>query len=489
MRNNTLRFSFDFNRYSKSPDQKFSKALKLQVIDLQTINQGLRERNRILERQIEELNTEISGLLKLNRKLASSYGSAQLQDLEQVCEGIYKKQMNDAFEQIEKLQLELNKFGHVVQILREENSELKTRLLQYRKHVAQLSSSQEIPVYLPTTVEVPKTILDSFQSFRKCRSVSEVFQKITESLSSISSCALFFVHSPQLCKLYNKHFPDKERMRVGRMNLIVDGDLSQEKAFFMNKDEVLNPVQTSNYIISPGYIHKDLDYIIQISKPTKARFTENDLMLVSLITQYSNKVLKILQLRSQEAYRKSHLQATLNLIGKLVTAKSLESFSNLVDEHLASLFDFQEAGIVFTDYKVNQLFIYGYSAKPNIKFCDEVIRFPENTGFTGEVLKGSGIRIIENLKNKAGFHPEVDNIASTGDIRQCVMIKLAGPDGLYTGVLQLNNKISGKISQSDLKSIQELAPVLGHIIFGISNIENALDLTFKMKNSLFNLQH
>lgn len=488
MRNNPLRFSLDFSRYSKSPDQQNTKALKLQVNELQSVNQSFRERNRMLERQIEELNTEISGLLKLNRKLANTYGNPQLQELEQVCEGIYKKQMDDGFARIEQMQLELNKLSRIVQMLREENSELKTKLLQYRKYVAQLSSSQEIPIFIPTSIEIPKTVLESLKSFNKCRTVVQVFETVSETLSSVSSCCLFFIYSSPLCKLYNKTPPIKEKTRIGRMNLLVHGDLSQEKAFFMSKDEVLNPVQTSYYIISPGYIRKDLDFIIQCSKPVNSIFSENDLGIVSLVTLYASKILKIVQLRSQEDQRKSHLQATLNLIGKLVTAKSLDSFANLVDEHLASLFDFQEAGIVYIDHKVKQLFIYGYSPKPNIKFCDEVIRFPDYTGFTGEVLKGSGIRLLENLKNKAGFHPEVDNIASTGEIRQCVMVKLIGPEGLCTGVLQLNNKTSGKVSQSDLKSVQELAPLLGHIIFGISNIENALDLTLKMKNSLFNLQ-
>ena len=489
MKSNTLRHSLDFTRFSKFPESPNLKSLKLQVNELHTVNQTYRERNKMLERQIEDLNSEMNNLLKLNRKLANNFGNTQIQDLEQVFEGIYKKQMNDAFSTIDQLKQELDSSRGMIQILREENNLLKTKLLQYRKYVVQLSSSQEIPLFTPTTVEFSKDILDSLTILNKIKSVPELFDAFASILKPIAQTTLFFIHSSTLGKLYNssqKH--PKEKVRVQRLNLLVHGDISKTKAYFTTKDDLADRSYSADYMLVPGIIYKDFDYIIQCTSPVRSSFTENDLLTLSLLSQYLSRLLKTLQVKSFENLRRASMEKLIKLVSKLVTAKSLDALANLVDEHLAELFEFQEAGVVFVDHRANQFFIYGYSPKVNVKFCNEVIRLPIGMGFTGEVFKGSEVKVFENLKNKAGFNQDIDNVASTGDIKQCAMVKLPGPDGVFTGVLQISNKVIGKVNQNDLKMIQDIAPVLGHIIFGITNFEEAFDLTLKMKNSLSFLQ-
>jgi uncharacterized protein YukE len=489
MKNNPLRHSLDLNRFSRLQDTPNLKGLKLQVNELQTVNQNYRERNKMLERQIEELNSEINNLLKLNRKLASSYGNVQLQELEQVCEGIYKKQMNDSFTTIDHLKQDLDRFKQIVQMLREENTHLKTKLFHYRSYVVQLSSSQEIPIFTSPTVEIWKDSIDSLPSLSKSKSVSEAFDNFSTVLKPLSQKSLFFINSPSLLKLYNSTLSSpKDRTKVGRLSLLIHGDLSTEKAFFSSKEEVQQACYSKDFLVFPITLQKDLDLIVQCSQPSRGCFEEADLKILSLFTSFLSKTLKLLQSKSQEKLRKNNMQKMIQLVATLVTARSLDTFANLLDEHLSSIFEFQEAGIVFVDHKVNQFFVYGYSPKANVKYCNEVIRLPINMGFTGEVFKGDSIRVFENLKNKAGFNQDIDNTASTGDIKQCLMVKLPGPDGIFTGVLQLNNKVSGKITKNDLKIVQEFAPLLGNIIFGISHFEEAFDLTLRMKNSINFLQ-
>lgn len=480
-----LRHSLDISRTSPSHDLNQERNYKLQINELQSMNKMGRERNKMLERQVEELSQQLGNMNKVNRKLIGSNGVIDGRDVEQVYTASYKKELTEAYKQIEFLQFETDKLRRVNQMLLEENANLQSKVHQYRKYVVQLSSTQEIPMAVLKTIEVPLVIYKSITDPYKFSNIISVFDHIYAAVTEFSQRNTIYVCSPTLQRLYLAGLGKPlDKTRIGKMFVFIHSPPKNEKALFSSLEQVNSSKFAKDYLLIPGIFHKEIGFVLQCCDPNLQSFTENDEKVANFLINSACKEIKVLISKTNENCLKERIEGILQLISVLVTANSLDKFANLVDSELAKFCGFEAAGVVFVDNLSKEFFIFGYSSKPGVKFGNEVIRLPLNMGITGDNYQFGELKIYQNIKQKALYSPEIDNVAAVGDIRSCVMVGLSGPEGKFTGVLQIVNKISGKITANDCKVIEELSKVLGYMIYGIAAIEQSLDLTTRMKASL-----
>ena len=488
MKSNLLRHSLDISRNSGFAEIYEKKNLKLQLNEIQSLNKFCRERNKMLERQIEELNQQLGNMNKINRKLMKNSGFTDSQDIEQVYTAVYKKELVEAYKEIDFLKLEIDKIKRINEVLTEENTNLKNKMQQYRKYVAQLSSKQDLATVLTNTIEIPITINKSLNEISSLKSIVEVFDYISLRLMEISQKNTIYLCSSNIHKAYSSGMKySSDKTRIGKMFLIIHGPKTNEKAMFSGLEQVQASKIDKDYMLIPGIIRKEVDFVIQCREPNKGNFNENDEKIVSLFGNYACRVIQQIMLKDEEKALKGRLEGILSLLSILATTHSLDAFANRIDKELARFFNFEASGIVFIDNISNQFFIFGYSSKPGEKFGKDVIRLPVSMGITSESFITKEIKIYQNLKNKAGYSPEIDNISATGDIRNCIMCPVIGPESKITGILQIVNKITGKINAHDCKMIKELSQILGYMIYGITQIEQAMDITTRMKSTMSTL--
>ena len=488
MKQNLLRHSLDTSRNSPYQDFYENKNFKLQINELQTINNMTRERNKILERQISEISQQLANMNKINRKLIGNSGVTDREDFELVYTANYKKQLTDAYKEIEYLKFEVEKLRKINTMLAEENSNLKGRVHQYRKYVVQLSSSQEIEPLASKHVEVSGSLYKSLTDHWKTEDPLSVFDRIYANAQEISQKNTIYICSPNMQKMYSSTLPAApEKIRIGKMFLLLHSPPKNNTALFSAIEHVQVPRFEKDHLLIPGIIRKDVDFVVQCCEPNRGYFTENDEKAANLLVSFACKELRLLMCKAEEKALKSRLEGVINLMAILVTGNSLDKFANLVDQELGKFFNFESSGIVFVDTISKEFFIFGYSSKPKVKFGNEVIRLPLTMGLTSDCYKSGELKLYQNIKQKAQYSPEIDNVSATGDIRNCIMIGLEGPNEKITGVLQMSNKITGKINAHDCRLIKELSKVLGFLIHGIASIEQALDLTTRMKTSLSTL--
>ena len=486
MKQNLLRQSLDISRSYESHSFYENKTFRLQINELQTINKICRERNKLLERQIDELNHQLGNMHKINVKLLSNRGTSDFNDYEQVYTAVNKKELVEAYKQIDFLQLELEKTKNFYRVLLEDNENLKNKILQYRKYVAQLSTSQEISPVLQDFIEFPLNLVKSLEVLKTVKTLPNVFEVVCSSLKEIAISTSVYIVSPSVQKLYLECMKKNvEKIRIGKHFVIAVSDSKYDKPVFSALEQAVNSKFSHDFIIVPGKLSNQTDFLIQCCNPSKKKnFDANDEKIVNLYGDFACRVIKLIKQKTEENELKNRLEGIVSVLSLLFIAQTLDTFANQVDSHLARFFGFETAGIVFLDNIKSQFFIFGYSSKPGQKFGNEVIRLPCTMGITGEVFATSEYKIYEKIKQKAKYSPEIDNVSATGEIRQSFFICLPGTENNFSGVLQLFNKVTGKITQDDCKLITELSKILGYMIDGIAKIEQAMDLTTRMKTSI-----
>ena len=195
MKQNLLRQSLDISRSYESHSFYENKTFRLQINELQTINKICRERNKLLERQIDELNHQLGNMHKINVKLLSNRGTSDFNDYEQVYTAVNKKELVEAYKQIDFLQLELEKTKNFYRVLLEDNENLKNKILQYRKYVAQLSTSQEISPVLQDFIEFPLNLAKSLEVLKTVKTLPNVFEVVCSSLKEIAISTSVYIVS------------------------------------------------------------------------------------------------------------------------------------------------------------------------------------------------------------------------------------------------------------------------------------------------------
>lgn len=170
-----------------------------------------------------------------------------------------------------------------------------------------------------------------------------------------------------------------------------------------------------------------------------------------------------------------------NIIASLSKSRTHQDLANTVDSVLPKYFEFQSVGIIFVDKAGQEFYALAYSRYGSEKYSNDTTRFPITMGLSGETFQAKSIKVYENVKRKNLYNPEIDNVSNCSDVNSLIMACLPGPNDSILGILQLSNKISGNISAKDVKLVGEISVVIGSLVDGINAIDEAKELTVKMK--------
>ena len=105
---------------------------------------------------------------------------------------------------------------------------------------------------------------------------------------------------------------------------------------------------------------------------------------------------------------------------------------------------------------------------------NEILKFPSNTGITGEVFTESKIIYQNGEKLERNFF-DLDNFESHARINSFVFLPLYGYQHKTVGVLQLYNRKLGPISEDDLKPLKAVQTTIGLILENTIELNSALD--------------
>ena len=254
---------------------------------------------------------------------------------------------------------------------------------------------------------------------------------------------------------------------------------------FSKIEEISSGVRTPEKLVQCIYIQKEPSIVLQCLSPNRA-FDSSDEKFIGILMYHLGDCVKVITGGKREKHYKDQLLEIVNVSAGISKARNHQSLANAIDQLLPKFFEFETAGVVFVNEASQEFYTLAYSSSPDEKYSQDIIKFPITMGLTGEAYKLRSIQIFENVKKKHLYNPEIDNIASASDLNNCLMACLAGPHNKIFGILQLGNKTGG-ISQRDVQMVNGFGTILGHIIAGINDISEAMDLTIKMKEHLLNI--
>ena len=146
------------------------------------------------------------------------------------------------------------------------------------------------------------------------------------------------------------------------------------------------------------------------------------------------------------------------------------------------------AGVVFADKQ--QLFSMAANSGSFEKFSDVSVRFPDHLGITGDVLKKNEVIKIDNVKAHRLFNPDIDNSCQIGNLDNAVFACLFGKDKEVVGVLQVFNKLNGKvIDDKEVEKVKSLQKIIGICVSSTNCICEAASFTINFRHTIQEIMH
>jgi hypothetical protein len=224
------------------------------------------------------------------------------------------------------------------------------------------------------------------------------------------------------------------------------------------------------------------------SKKSFQLFTASDFKFFSLVSTCFSLFLNYFKSRSRELTEIEHVSNLSRMVSKLVCNKNHKELANSIFQHIPRFLEFEVAGIVFVDS--GQLFIMASNSGPYEKFSDVPVKFPNDLGITGDIIKKNTVLKIENVKAHRLFNPEIDNTCRIGNLQNAIFASLIGKDKEVVGVLQVFNKTSGKnINDKDLDKVRSLQQIIGICVSSTNCISEAASLTINFRHSVQEIMH
>jgi hypothetical protein len=498
------------------------KSLRIKVAEMETILKISKERVRLLEKTVEEMSAQLENLQEVNRTLLNEKIDLNSSNLNLFVQDLIvsdaKKQLDQAYNDIEKYRLDSERSKKRFEAVLQENKRIEGSIKRYRKITSSIGVNKpqtletisedqessfpsikknwgESPKY--KTVEKPRIkvlplIEQHIKEISEASTIPLVFTKtcnLVRLITSSQKVSLYLV-SPTIQQSYLQYFQSIQhiqRVLMGNVWVQIHTDPSCDivDPTFSKIEEVISGVQSPEKIVQCISLQKEPSVIIQCLTPPKP-FDSNDSKYISIILEHMIASIKIILSNKREKIYKDQLLDIINVSAGIYKSRTHHTLANSVDQLLPKFFDFETAGLVFVDEENQELFTLAYSSNSEEKFSQDLIKYPIKMGLTGEAYKNKGIQIFENVKKKHLYNPEIDNIASASDLNNCLMSCLTGPDNVIFGILQLGNKI-GTITQRDIQLVSGFSSILGNMISGINDISEARGLTIKMKKHLINL--
>ena len=224
------------------------------------------------------------------------------------------------------------------------------------------------------------------------------------------------------------------------------------------------------------------------SKKTFQLFSAMDFKYFSLLSTCFSLFLNYFKSRTRELIEIQHVSNLSNLVSNLVCNKNHKELANSIYKHIPKFIEFEVAGVVLLDNQ--QLFMMAANSGPYEKFSDVSIRFPDDMGITGDVLKKNTVMKIDNVKAHRLFNPEIDNSCRIGNLNNAIFATLIGKDKEVVGVLQVFNKMNGKvITDKDIDKVKSLQQIIGICVSSTNCISEAASLTINFRHSVQEIMH
>ncbi|CAG9313337.1 unnamed protein product [Blepharisma stoltei] len=240
----------------------------------------------------------------------------------------------------------------------------------------------------------------------------------------------------------------------------------------------------------PVFFQGEVGMIIKAEKklPKNGKmriFTPQDLKALSVISNILTLYFTSLEDKQKALMQKQHVFELTNIAANLLTNRSYKDLANKIYNVLPSFFEFERAGIVFVDEYSHEFFTMVSSGDDHEKYSDRFIQFPLNIGVSGEVYKTGDVCHYHSVKNLRFYNPEIDNVASVPNLRNCLMGCMLGHNDKVVGILQLGNKMNGKhITENDIKKMKSVQKLIGMCISTTNVIVECLSLTISFKSCI-----
>ncbi|CAG9315507.1 unnamed protein product [Blepharisma stoltei] len=498
--------------------------------EFETYQKISQERIKLLEKQLREISEQLAKMQKINRKLLEEKLQIDPVEMHYMVQELivadFKKELIESQAEVEKNRMEAEKAKRKAEQLILENKKLEGSIKRYRKIIGDMTGTPRFNAlteslsnsyqdnFPPQLPNIKNGLVDSYKppgtgmsskSFDKPlhrilpmleSSISEIsssetfhsllshLAKTCKSILSCERCTIFLI-SPIIQQLYTtffSNFHSINRVLLGTSWILIHTDPSADSSspVFAKSSELIPGIRTPEEIVEPIMIHKHPIIAVQCQNSSKG-FDLQDSRVLKIVLLQVRSCLKQFLLKDKETKLQVQLQDMSAVIAALSKARSHQALANTIDAILPKFFEFHTAGIIFVDKSEKEFFSFAYSRLGAEKYSSDTVWFPATMGLSGETFKSRSMKVYENVKKKNLYNPEVDNIANASDVSSLIMSCLPGPNDTIVGILQLSNKISGSISAKDIKLVGELSIVIGNLIVGVNEIDEAKELTVKMK--------
>jgi adenylate cyclase len=220
-------------------------------------------------------------------------------------------------------------------------------------------------------------------------------------------------------------------------------DVYSDKRFNSSIDEQTG-YKTNNIICAPiRTVRNDVIGVIQILNKKKGRFTKQDLLTVSAITEQAAMTLQNAQGLEQMAKARAKEMEFLDVVSDVTAEIELGALLQRVMVEATRMLNADRATLFLNDPRTNELF-------SRVAMGDGIgeIRLPNNVGIAGTVFQSKKTVNIPYAYADLRFNPSFDK--QTGYFTRSILcVPIMNKDGECIGCTQALNKVGGGFTDED----------------------------------------
>jgi hypothetical protein len=509
------------------PRRKFDQAASPTKRPCSQLNSRTNKKNYSIKTNLEECNDIFIGkLVEENKRLKEELESMRkinktLLESDQITKEQYKSFYHTVV--LNHLQQKIDNLGEEANFYRIENKKtnielenaikdkkyMKAIAFKYKTLTEEKGSGKNSPVK-PNSANSEKSRnlgsdlnskIEDLQNFLLSLNEDQNFSKILSKLAEFLKNSIqvekvsMILLTEEIQEIYTKSYKNTFKHYWNNMKVILaEGpflsgldmeylQIEQIKAGFTSGKDLYSTITLNSEASIYICLHSKAN-----SKKSFQLFTASDFKFFSLVSTCFSLFLNYFKSRSRELTEIEHVSNLSRMVSKLVCNKNHKELANSIFQHIPRFLEFEVAGIVFVDS--GQLFIMASNSGPYEKFSDVPVKFPNDLGITGDIIKKNTVLKIENVKAHRLFNPEIDNTCRIGNLQNAIFASLIGKDKEVVGVLQVFNKTSGKnINDKDLDKVRSLQQIIGICVSSTNCISEAASLTINFRHSVQEIMH
>ena len=505
-----------FDHYSSPVKRPCSQLNSHSNKKMYSIKTNLEECNDIFVGKLVEENKNLRDELRMMRKINKT-----LLESDQITKEQYKsfyhsvvlshlhKKIDDTNEKPNSSRLEHNKPNTELSSLKHDKKYIQSMAYKYKNQIEERPSGRSSPVKPPSAISDKSSqssssshqkflelkdfliSLDEEDNFSNLLSRFAEFIKRSIGVEKVSMILLTDEIQEMYMKSYKhsfKHYWNNTKVILAEGPNLSGLDLEfltieQIRAGFTSGKDLYSTITLN----SEASIHVCLHSKAQ-SKKSFQLFSAMDFNYFSLLSACFSLFLNYFKSRTRELVEIQHVSNLTSLVSNLVCNKNHKELANSINRHIPKFLEFEVAGVVFADKQ--QLFSMAANSGSFEKFSDVSVRFPDHLGITGDVLKKNEVIKIDNVKAHRLFNPDIDNSCQIGNLDNAVFACLFGKDKEVVGVLQVFNKLNGKvIDDKDVEKVKSLQKIIGICVSSTNCICEAASFTINFRHTIQEIMH